>query len=628
MARRASGLATSVQRFCMSASATLALLLAARGIVSQVFDTGELNPEPLSVPPTPSTRLETPVALPWPAPVMSSAPSQVQALHQLPLVQGCRNCCSEDDRNAPCLDVESCAAAGPAKGHYAMALSHWGRPSEGMLGSIKSMRAAADLLGQTDLIMVMLKSDAESMTPRIEKLFQKWGIKLHTVDWDVPPDMKHHPKTDWCGHQDLIRLHVLGLEGYDAVAYFDGDCEFQGDITPMMRCAASGKFLSTSGGMGEALNVGFFATRPDRRLVQAAVFFARENAYDHDTGWGGVGWAPNGGYYVGGECGQGFFYTLFYRKSEGSRRALQSVGLWESFQSAQLDRCIWNYQTDSSCVEDLDCRHVRVHHKPTRERGSERECDKLKFRKRREKLLLQQYASRPPPSEQELRWAKEGHLLKHSAGLCLRPVEEGETTLMLLSCAFPPEDNFRIVPQGSKTEFVLLKQNGKCAHSEGDEDPEMMPKEPKVAFPVSCEMAAAKFRKLPSKAVPGGFLLRHETGSCIHPYEGQEDPRPNTDLILHSDCNQDRKALTFIEDGSRTRSPTLRPGSSTTAKILDSRPRPPPRFPSRKRSWSRQRTWRAIQRMQLIVNVCSKKRSDQEVLERGLRHMKSEHVWR
>ncbi len=41
-----------------------------------------------------------------------------------------------------------------SRGKYALALSHWGRPSEGMLGSIKSMRAAADKLGQTDLIMV------------------------------------------------------------------------------------------------------------------------------------------------------------------------------------------------------------------------------------------------------------------------------------------------------------------------------------------------------------------------------------------------------------------------------------------------------------------------------------------
>lgn len=34
------------------------------------------------------------------------------------------------------------------------------------------------------------------------------------------------------------------------------------------------------------------------------VFFAQQNAFDHNTGWGGAGWEPNGGYYVGGECGQ------------------------------------------------------------------------------------------------------------------------------------------------------------------------------------------------------------------------------------------------------------------------------------------------------------------------------------
>ena len=44
--------------------------------------------------------------------------------------------------------------------------------------------------------------------------------------------------------------------------------------------------------------------------------------------------------------------------SGGSKRALESVGLWDTFQAAQLDRCIWNYQTDSSCRADLDCRHV------------------------------------------------------------------------------------------------------------------------------------------------------------------------------------------------------------------------------------------------------------------------------
>ena len=39
-----------------------------------------------------------------------------------------------------------------------------------------------------------------------------------------------------------------GSSGYDAIAYYDTDIEFQGDITPVLRCAASGKFLSTNGG--------------------------------------------------------------------------------------------------------------------------------------------------------------------------------------------------------------------------------------------------------------------------------------------------------------------------------------------------------------------------------------------
>ena len=27
--------------------------------------------------------------------------------------------------------------------------------------------------------------------------------------------------------EDFIRLHALALEGYDAIAYYDADCEFQ-----------------------------------------------------------------------------------------------------------------------------------------------------------------------------------------------------------------------------------------------------------------------------------------------------------------------------------------------------------------------------------------------------------------
>jgi len=308
-----------------------------------------------------------------------------------------------------------------------MVLTHFGTPSEGMLQSIKSMKEAAVIAGNADIIMIMMNKDADRMSSKVKKLFEKWGIKLHRVDWDVPPDAKHYPKTDWCGHQDLIRLHVLGLEPYDAVAYYDGDCEFQGDITPVLKCAATGKFLSTNGGVGEALNIGFFALRPDKRMLEAARHFSRETEFSQLTGWGNAGWKPNGGYYVGGECGQGFFYTLFHKQSSpNSKQALERAGVYQTgvFDAAQIDRCIWNYQTSYQCRPDFDCERVRVHHKPTRERGNDKnECEKLKFRERRKELALRKKMKRKPPTAAELAAAQEGLLLKHSAGLCVRPAD-------------------------------------------------------------------------------------------------------------------------------------------------------------------------------------------------------------
>ena len=37
------------------------------------------------------------------------------------------------------------------------------------------------------------------------------------------------------------------------------------------------------------------------------------------------------------------------------------------FEPAQLDRCLWNYQTSWGCRKDFNCERVRVHHKPTKE---------------------------------------------------------------------------------------------------------------------------------------------------------------------------------------------------------------------------------------------------------------------
>jgi len=183
------------------------------------------------------------------------------------------------------------------------------------------------------------------------------------------------------------------MEGYDAVAYYDNDIEFQGDVTPVFKCAAAGNFLTTNGGMGEALNVGFFALRPNKKILDAAVEFARTSDYNEITGWGKNGWTPSGGYYVGGECGQGFFHALFYKQTSLIQKALENEKY--NFSSYMIDRCIWNYQTSYECLEKLDCSRVRAHHKPMQPGSDPNECLKRQFRKEHIQLnstfkLLQQ----------------------------------------------------------------------------------------------------------------------------------------------------------------------------------------------------------------------------------------------
>eukprot|EP00435_Cladocopium_sp_Y103_P065254 s21_g27.t1 len=350
-------------------------------------------------------------------------------LHQLSAkAPGCEGfCCNLGDKEVQCLDVESCAGAGSNGSNatlprYALVLSHYGVPTNSLLQSIKSMRAAA-LAAGADILVLMMQGHADQMSYKLQKRLKKWHVKVHLVPWALPPGMIYIKKVTkydgWCGKMDLIRLHALALEGYDAIAYYDADCEFQGDILPVLQCASQGYFLSTSGGVGENLNVGFFAARPDRRLLEAAVIFARRNNFSREDGWGHSGWKPRGYYYVGGECGQGFFYTLYYSRSQAAEQALEAAGIWQNgvFEAAQLDRCLWNYQTSWGCGKDFDCERVRVHHKPTKERGSDRnECEKLRLREQRRKQAQEERLQRiRNMSAQEIAAAKEGLLLRRLA---------------------------------------------------------------------------------------------------------------------------------------------------------------------------------------------------------------------
>merc|ERR1740121_3006545 len=101
------------------------------------------------------------------------------------------------------------------------------------------------------------------------------------------------------------------------------------------------------------------------------------------TGWGHSYFMPSKGYFIGAECGQGYFHTLFYdRQSSPAQASFRAAGLSgnEVANAVQIDRCVWNYQTNSGCPRRYDCTQIVVHHKPTKDSGGY-DCNKLEFRK-------------------------------------------------------------------------------------------------------------------------------------------------------------------------------------------------------------------------------------------------------
>jgi len=314
----------------------------------------------------------------------------IKGWHRVPPPKkGCANCCHDGERwGVPCFDVEACASQALTGGKYAFVYAQVGPPRWPWLTFIDSMHRQAQLLasrsnGTAEIVVLIPPKDAQRFSSQHLKLIEKYSVRVIEVPWTLPPALRWWPKDwwpgkpdGWCGPQDLVRLHVLGLDDYDAVAFYDQDIEFQGDAAPVLLCASTGRFLSTSGGVGEPLNVGFFALRPDRRLLKAAELFAEGISFDRKTGWGSSGFKPADGYFIGAECGQGYVHSLIYQKhSIRARHALLAAGLSE-VSAVQLDRCVWNYQTGSGCPARFDCNLVQVHHKPTG-KPLGRDCAKL-----------------------------------------------------------------------------------------------------------------------------------------------------------------------------------------------------------------------------------------------------------
>eukprot|EP00930_Biecheleria_cincta_P046515 TRINITY_DN32087_c0_g1_i1.p1 TRINITY_DN32087_c0_g1~~TRINITY_DN32087_c0_g1_i1.p1 ORF type:complete len:712 (-),score=69.22 TRINITY_DN32087_c0_g1_i1:124-2259(-) len=329
--------------------------------------------------------------------------SQVAAPSNTTIKQllGCTNCCNDGKVNGPCFDVEACAVNAPMGGKYGFIYAQVGRPGWPWLTFIDSLRAqglalAAETGGTFDIVVLMPAEDIASLSCRQRVMVKQYGIRLIKVPWTIPPN-SWYPKAywwpgkkdGWCGPQDLMRLHALGLDEYDSVVFYDQDIEFQGDMRPVLRCAAKGYFIGASGGVGEPFNVGFFAVRPDRRLLKAAEFFGGNVTFTVERGWGNCGHAPAGDKFVGAECGQGFFHTLMYKpKCKPVKQALAAAGALDAegnllVKAVMIDRCIWNYQQDGDCGGNrrFNCSVIRVHHKPTSKPQDSRTCGKFRFHK-------------------------------------------------------------------------------------------------------------------------------------------------------------------------------------------------------------------------------------------------------
>mmetsp|Transcript_88283 Transcript_88283/g.250192 ORF Transcript_88283/g.250192 Transcript_88283/m.250192 type:complete len:351 (+) Transcript_88283:58-1110(+) len=294
---------------------------------------------------------------------------------------GCKNCCQDGSKHVPCLNVHECAAKGPRFGKYAFVYSQWSPlRSTRFLDNIESLEEYAGKYGM-DIVLLMLQKDIDATQGHILKRIDREKVKLVPVDWDVPPGMLFRAasgaattmQTEWCGPRDLMRLHLFGLTDYDAVAYYDTDVEIQGDVLPMLRCAASGQILTTTGS-DAPINGGFIAARPDPKILEASMLFAKRANFNLKSGWGGSGYKPWTKKFEGAECGNGFMHTLFYKAKSGTSplavQCFHDAGIkLDNVGVSQLDRCVWNYDGSQECGSDddnFDCSIVRVHHKTSR----------------------------------------------------------------------------------------------------------------------------------------------------------------------------------------------------------------------------------------------------------------------
>ncbi|CAE7272013.1 CPK1 [Symbiodinium natans] len=161
--------------------------------------------------------------------------------------KGCERCCSDGHNWRECFDVESCAAQVPPGGRYAFVLAQVQQPGSNWLPYLEKMREEADRIQQettasVDLVVLIPTAHVGKLREMHWSRLKQFGVQVVKVPWELPPELHwwpedwHPGKVDgWCGPQDLVRLHTIGLESFDAVAFYDQDVEFHG-AAPSKAC--------------------------------------------------------------------------------------------------------------------------------------------------------------------------------------------------------------------------------------------------------------------------------------------------------------------------------------------------------------------------------------------------------
>lgn len=294
-------------------------------------------------------------------PLLASGPSSVPAR------------CSFAGRVVPCFDPTrpgACAKHDFKPGSRAFVFTHDLQEKPHWLDDLGPDAYITHLLhtfakpNGIDVVVIVPRQDLAQHQISLEqrRKLEALGVRLLEVDWIRPELGKGIPKWAqdmWCVDRDLFKLHAFGLE-YDAVVFYDNDVLVDPKDFSMLGavfdCAYQGYFLTTGlhGGF-EPLSVAFFALRPSPALLRAVQRFLLKSTFDDDHSWNNMGYGPWGcldasdawcfrQYHVGGECGQGLLYDLFFMADPVFWSALQDEPGAVRPLGLMLDGCTWLYE--------------------------------------------------------------------------------------------------------------------------------------------------------------------------------------------------------------------------------------------------------------------------------------------